>query len=309
MMSAFADIAWAEKNGYGTAADYGGFDALFAAFGAVTAFIDGLTVNRLTLLGTLNGIAPDQIVPNFTHRMKYEGAGTFYWTVPENVKFVRVTVRGAGGGGGGGDGYGGSTTHGTNGSNGTSSSFGGYLEVAGGNGGTHDGTGGSGGTYGTQDATYNLTGGRNGQSGGNQTVEVTPGDGIAYGGTGGIPDSIIGIYNDSVESTNIANNLYNIWPGTAAICPGSGAAGYNGYPGNGGAGGGGYFFYTSEDSDSGGGGGAGAIRQQIFKLNESAGSVITIVCGTGGAGGAGGTGNSNGGAGGRGGDGQVMIEW
>lgn len=49
MVLALADIAWAEKNSYGDASDYGGFDAFFTALGAVTAFIQNLYAQNVTL--------------------------------------------------------------------------------------------------------------------------------------------------------------------------------------------------------------------------------------------------------------------
>jgi len=50
LVAALADIAWAEKNGYGTAANYGGFDAFFSALGAVSAFVQNLFVGSASII-------------------------------------------------------------------------------------------------------------------------------------------------------------------------------------------------------------------------------------------------------------------
>lgn len=52
LVSALSDIAWAEANSYGTSAAYGGFDAFFEALGVVTAFIQKLFAQEITLTGT-----------------------------------------------------------------------------------------------------------------------------------------------------------------------------------------------------------------------------------------------------------------
>lgn len=52
MVSALTDIAWAEANGYGTSANYGGFDAFFNALGAVSAFIQNLFAQNIIMGST-----------------------------------------------------------------------------------------------------------------------------------------------------------------------------------------------------------------------------------------------------------------
>lgn len=49
LVAALSDIAWAEKNSYGLASDYGGFDAFFTALGAVSAYIASLYAQSVTL--------------------------------------------------------------------------------------------------------------------------------------------------------------------------------------------------------------------------------------------------------------------
>lgn len=48
MVAALADIAWAEKNGYGTASSYG-FSVFFESFGAVNAFIQNIFCSSISL--------------------------------------------------------------------------------------------------------------------------------------------------------------------------------------------------------------------------------------------------------------------
>lgn len=50
MVQALADIAWAEANGYGEAADYGGFDAFFSALGAVSAYIQKIFTSSINII-------------------------------------------------------------------------------------------------------------------------------------------------------------------------------------------------------------------------------------------------------------------
>lgn len=75
LVAALADIAWAEKDGKGTAADYGGFDAFFSALGAVSAFIQNLFAQNISFTGSING--PNIIIsPN---EIKYKKTDSSKW--------------------------------------------------------------------------------------------------------------------------------------------------------------------------------------------------------------------------------------
>lgn len=264
---------------------------------------NGIFVDAI-ITGTLNDMDIKQLQPVFYNRVLYEAAGTYSWTVPENIKNIRVTIRGGGGGGGQGATAG---VNGINGGNGGASSFGSYISVtggAGGNGGSGSlpitgATGGTGGASSTLDTSTGRIGGRNGENGGNSPAGVGNSAGVG-GGSG----SIIGIYSQEVESSNIASSYPKIaLPSSAQFIVHG--AGNDGDSGQGGAGGcglfDGYNYYPG-----GAGGGAGALRQITLTLTEIYPQTISVVVG---AGGTRGEGLGGGYAGGYGGDGQVLIEY
>jgi len=258
-------------------------------------------IKNAIITGNINGVAPDQLVPQFTHRVKYSTAGTYNWTVPANVRFVRITMCGGGGGGGGGTlVYGGNTYYGGTGGTGGSSSFGGYLTIYGGTGGSVS-AGGSSPTPGSnKDSTDVILSGRSGGSGGACSYSV--------GGPGGVFGLPTGPYIDAIEKLNIAGTTPIFSIPSAATTFGS-TAGTNGQFGCGGSGGSGEPGSGSV-MRGGYGGGTSVVRQLIVALNESQGQTVTITIGAGGSAGAAGTnGSTYAYAGGKGGDGQLVIEY
>lgn len=95
MTAALADIAWAEKNGYGAAANYGGFDAFFNALGAVTAFIQNLFAQNI-VLGSTGYIQSN----NYAESGGYATAGVKIDAATGTInsksgKFVDATIKNA----------------------------------------------------------------------------------------------------------------------------------------------------------------------------------------------------------------------
>lgn len=286
--------------------------------------------------GAINDVEPDQITPSFTRRQLFTSSGS--WVVPAHVKWVRVTCMGGGGGGGGSGGAtnGGSQTastvyNGGNGSAGGTSSFGSYVSATGGAGGLGTGGAGAGGT-GNNGASTDYIGGYNGANGGTGTASGTSSaanTGTLTSGAGGGRGSFAGLYDAAVEQSNASGSLTktpaissgasktNSASSTAGTVAKAGIAGAAGAYGGGGGGAAAGCFAAKLTDDahaawgaSGGGGGAGALRQCVFKINETYGQSITITVGAGGAGGAAGGGSTAAGAvGGAGGAGWVLVEW
>ncbi len=364
IMRCMVGVLDAVRQGYGVSADYIGtgatsFETLlvnflfaiqiilgtggsirggsrFDASGAeVQPTQDGLWIGANgKIKGSINDVDADTITPSFANRVLYSTAGSYNWTVPARVKWLRVTAIGGGGGGGGSGGANAVNNpalyyDGGNGGAGGNSSFGSYLTANGGAGGAGTGSGTAAGGTGANGGASDILGGYNGANGAAGAAKAANST-ATTSGAGGARGASAGLYINVVESSNAAGSL----PKTPTISAGGtrttstpNGSGYNteyasaavaGIAGSYGGGGGGasgrisrYYEYDVGWREckgaSGAGGGAGALRQRVFKISEVAGQTISVVVGAGGTGGAAGT--AGGAVGGAGGAGWVLVEW